>query len=156
MVLKLTALVFFCLLHTVRPDGDQAALPQIDEILRVMWVPHPARTSACRDGTEFIVTFADDVDEDAIIDSMNGELGSTPDNFCRRLRPMADVDGQLKAMTLCLPSDSDGAPQLETLRNMPGVEAIEQNAALELHAVPWHLDRIDQVCALPTEVSLSL
>ena len=52
---------------------------------------------------------------------------------------------ELKAMSICISSGVDVEAKLEALRNMVGVEAIEENEVLELEAVPWHLDRIDQI-----------
>ena len=134
-----------CLVCVVHAVSQEPALPRVEDRVAVAYASQPARSHHCRHGTEFLVTLGDDALEDGIVDAINTGLTESASNVGRLLQPDEANEGQLKALSVCLHSGVDIEAELEKLRNVPGVEAIEQNAVVELQTEPWHLDRIDQV-----------
>jgi len=116
-----------------------------------------ARSRSCFNGTEFIVTFSDGVNHMDAASIMNDRISSNTVNHCRTLRHSEVTEGQLNAMSICIPPEQDVDAHLLVLLAMEGVEAVEENLPVNIFPateekliadtmgwVPWHLDRIDQ------------
>ena len=205
-LIVLALLVCLCCGAEAGPQGaeeagpwDGAPPPRVDERVALIRAPNAARSRACTDGTEFVVTFADDFEDGSLVERMDTALGRDAHHFHRDLRSAGGGAGQLKAATVCIAALEDVEPRLQALRDMPGVEAIEENFEIELfsgegpadegmgtedvppdaeegeadaevepqaedmgglpsgvqgpgpdvdvelQAVPWHLDRVDQI-----------
>ena len=87
---------------------------------RRCWEP-VRRSPHCTNGREFIVTLADDANGNQMAAALGG-------------RPLwqEPSEGQLKAMAVCFGDGTDIKKQLKMIRRMDGVEAIEENAVVEL------------------------